>query len=91
MVMPMRWIKCPAVPAGGNIHLIGPCPNCSDSKGGLLIGTVSGSFKGRITAECLECGTVVDFYIEAEEGNVWRLEPVEAKGPLAPRASSERF
>ena len=74
--MTMRWLEC----GGGNVHIVGPCPNCYSSQGGLLLGTVTTTYKGRASAKCLECGTMVDYYVDAHEGRIWRLEPVEAKG-----------
>jgi hypothetical protein len=72
-------IECPSTP-GGSIHLLSFCPNCYESKGGLLIGTVSSNHKGKTTVECVMCGKTVDCYVEAAEGKVWSLESQEARG-----------
>ena len=74
--MNLRWLVCGA----GNLHIVGPCPDCYASQGGLLLGTVASSFKGRVSAKCLDCGKVEDFYVDAQEEKIWRLEPVFAKG-----------
>ncbi len=74
--MVMRWLEC----SGGNIHLVGPCPTCFEQGGGLIVGTVSSSYKGRITAKCFDCGEMQDYYVDAQEGKVWKLEEIEAKG-----------
>lgn len=74
--MNLRWLVCGA----GNLHIVGRCPNCYASQGGLLLGTVSGIYKGRVTASCLDCNTVEDYYVDAPEEKIWKLEPVTAKG-----------
>ena len=74
--MTVRWMVCGA----GNVHIVGPCPNCYATHGGLLLGTVASTYKGRITATCLDCGKSVDYYVDAHEEKIWRLEPVEARG-----------
>lgn len=73
--MIMRWLTC----GGGNVHIVGPCPFCFETIGGLLMGTVSKNQKGRTTARCLDCGKSMDYYVDAQEERIWRLEPVEAK------------
>ena len=74
--MTMRWLEC----GSGSIHVVGPCPDCYATQGGLLMGTVASSYKGRVTAKCLDCSRIVDYYVDAQEEMIWRLEPVEAKG-----------
>lgn len=74
--MAMRWLEC----SGGNVHLVGPCPDCYAEHGGLLVGTVTSSYKGRVTTSCVDCNNVMDYYVDAQEGRVWRLDPIEAKG-----------
>ena len=79
--MTMRWLEC----SGGNVHLVGPCPECPPDKGGLLVGTVSSSYKGRVTAKCVDCDAVLDYYVDAQEGKVWRLELIDARGVVLSR------
>jgi len=74
--MAIRWLEC----GTGNLHIVGPCPRCGDRRGGLLLGTVAGTFRGRITAKCTDCNEAVDYYVDAHEGRIWSLVPVEAKG-----------
>jgi len=74
--MAIRWLECGA----GNMHIVSPCPRCGERRGGLLLGTVAGTFRGRTTASCTDCNEVADFYVDAPEGRIWSLEPVEAKG-----------
>jgi len=74
--MAMRWLEC----GSGSVHVVGPCPECYATQGGLLLGTVASSYKGRVTAKCLDCSRSVDYYVDAQEEMIWRLEPVEAKG-----------
>jgi hypothetical protein len=74
--MTMRWLEC----GSGSVHVVGPCPDCYATQGGLLLGTVASSYKGRVTAQCLDCNRSVDYYVDAQEEMIWRLEPVEAKG-----------
>ena len=74
--MTMRWLEC----GSGSVHVVGPCPDCYANQGGLLLGTVASSYKGRVTAQCIDCGRSVDYYVDAQEEMIWRLEPVEAKG-----------
>jgi hypothetical protein len=72
----MRWLEC----GSGSVHIVGPCPECYATQGGLILGTVSGTYRGRITAKCLDCGKTIDYYVDATEGKIWRLDEVEAKG-----------
>ncbi len=74
--MIMRLLTCGA----GSVHIVGPCPDCYADQGGLLLGTISATHKGRVPANCLDCGKVVDYYVDAPEDKIWKLEPVEAKG-----------
>jgi len=77
--MAIRWLECGA----GNLHIVGPCPRCGESRGGLVLGTVAGTYKGRVTARCTDCAEAVDYYVDAHEGRIWSLEPVEVKGVRA--------
>lgn len=74
--MIMRWIAC----GSGNVHILGPCPECYSAQGGLLFGTVANTYKGRVHTICLDCDKTVDYYTDAKEQRLWKLEPVEAKG-----------
>jgi len=74
--MIMRWLAC----GGGNIHIIAPCPHCYTTQQGLLIGTTSSIHKGRVMAECLDCHKTIDYYVDAREKKIWKLQPVEARG-----------
>jgi len=74
--MKLRWLVC----GGGNLHIVGPCPSCYSTQGGMILGTVASTFKGRISAKCVDCTTIVDYYVDANEEKIWKLEPVEAKG-----------
>ena len=74
--MSIRLLACGA----GNTHLIGPCPNCYVSQGGLLVGTIPDTHKGRVIATCLDCGSMADYYVDAKAEQIWKLEPVESKG-----------
>ena len=74
--MIMRLIACKA----GNVHVIGPCPNCYNAQGGLSLGTVANNFEGRVQTTCLDCDENVDYYIDAQKEKLWKLEPVEGKG-----------
>ena len=72
----MRWLECGV----GNVHLIGPCPECYETRGGLLVGTEANNYTGRVTTLCIDCGKEVDYYIDSHEKKVWKLEPIESKG-----------
>ena len=74
--MIMRMITCDA----GNVHVIGPCPKCYDDQGGLLLGSVSNVFEGRVQTVCMDCSEAVDYYIDAKKEQLWKLEPVEGRG-----------
>lgn len=74
--MIMRWLACGA----GSIHIVGPCPDCYATQGGLLMGTVASTHKGRVTTICLDCNKTVDYYVDAHEEKIWKLDPIEAKG-----------
>jgi hypothetical protein len=73
--MTMRWLECGA----GSVHIVGPCPDCYATQGGMLLGTVAGTYKGRVTGRCLDCNKVLDYYVDASEGKMWLMEPIEAK------------
>jgi len=74
--MQLRWLVC----GSGNAHIIGPCPDCFSTQSGLLLGTVAGSYKGRVTARCVDCGRAEEYYVDAGEERIWRLEEVGVKG-----------
>ena len=73
--MSVRCLEC----GGGNLHIVGPCPYCESTKGGLLVGTIAGTYKGLVMARCAECGKGVDYYVDAHQGRVWKLEEIEVK------------
>lgn len=74
--MIMRWLACSA----GSVHIVGPCPECYAKEGGLIMGTVTLTYSGRVTGKCLDCNKAIDYYVDANEEKIWRLDPVEAKG-----------
>jgi len=74
--MKLRWLAC----STGNAHVLGPCPSCFEKRSGLLMGTVGGNYKGRLTAKCVDCGRTEEYYVDAEAERIWRLEEVGAKG-----------
>ena len=73
--MVMRWLMCGL----GNMHIIGPCPGCESSRGGVILGTVGYAFRGVVTAKCVDCGKSVDYYVDAGKGQMWLLKAVDAK------------
>ncbi len=74
--MIMHWLMCGA----GSVHIAGPCPVCYANEGGLIMGTVTLTYAGRVTAKCIDCNSAVDYYVDANEEKIWKMEPVEAKG-----------
>ena len=78
--MTMRWLAC----SSGTAHILGPCPECHDIQGGLLFGTVSTNYKGRVHTICIDCEKTVDYYTDAKEEKLWKLESVETKGSPSP-------
>lgn len=64
----------------GNLHIIVTCPRCHSVKGGLLFATVPGTFIGITTAKCTDCSEAIDYYIDAKENGIWRMEAVDIKG-----------
>lgn len=74
--MTMRWLECGA----GSIHIVGPCPDCYTAQGGLLLGTAASTYRGRLTARCIDCGKAIDYYVDSPEGRIWLLQPIESKG-----------
>ena len=77
--MTMRWLACGTSTA----HILGPCPECHDTQGGLLFGTVATNYKGRVHTVCIDCSKTVDYYTDAKEEKLWKLETVETKGSLS--------
>ena len=69
----MRCLDCGVV----HMHIIGPCPSCFTTQDGLLMGTVTSNYKGRVTAECIDCNKTFDFYVDAQERNIWKMELIE--------------
>ena len=70
----MRYLNCGLV----HIHIIGPCPYCFTTQDGLLIGTVNVNYKGVVTAKCMNCSKTGDFYVDAQEKKIWKMELIEA-------------
>jgi len=73
--MRMHWLTCGA----GKLHIIGSCPRCSLSQGGLLVGTVACTYKGVTTAKCADCAKTVDYYVDADRQLILHLEAVKVK------------
>lgn len=73
--MATYWISC----GSENLHIIGTCPNCFATESGLLLGTAATGYAGKITANCTDCGKIVDYYVDATVQKIWRLEPVESR------------
>ena len=74
--MIMHWLMC----AAGSVHIVGPCPVCYAKEEGLIMGTVTMTYAGRVTARCIDCNRVVDYYVDANEEKIWKMEPMEANG-----------
>ncbi|MBL7119773.1 MAG: hypothetical protein ISS53_03715 [Dehalococcoidia bacterium] len=74
--MKLRWLVC----GTGNVHVVGPCPNCFATQSGLLLGTVSSTYKGRVMAKCVDCGKTEDYYVDGNEGKIWRMDEIVVKG-----------
>jgi len=74
--MMMRWLSC----GTGNVHIVGTCPDCYATQGGLVLGTAASGYAGRVTAKCVDCGKNIDYYIDAGQEKIWKLDPVESKG-----------
>ena len=70
----MRWFMCGA---DDYLHVVGPCPRCWDDKWGLLLGTMTRNFNGRTTTACAACGERVDYYVDAQQQTLWKMEEVE--------------
>ena len=71
----LRWLIC----GRGNLHIVAPCPRCGDTKGGLLLGTVALAFRGVARLGCADCNEAVDYYVEASQGQIWRLDEQEVR------------
>lgn len=74
--MIMRWLSC----GTGSVHIVGTCPDCYATQGGLLLGTAATGYAGRITAKCVDCGKTIDYYVDSSIEKIWKLDPVESKG-----------
>jgi hypothetical protein len=73
--MVMRWLSC----GTESLHIIGTCPNCYATQGGLLLGTAANAYAGRITVRCVDCGMSADYYVDSTVEKIWKLDPVESK------------
>lgn len=65
-------------------RIIGPCLECYETQGGMLVGMVADTHKGRVTVLCSGCRRTVDYYTDFNEEKIWKLEPVEVKGYQLP-------
>ena len=74
--MTMRWLSC----GTGSLHIVGTCPGCYATQGGLLLGTAATDYAGRISAKCVDCGKSMDYYVDAAVEKIWNMNPVESKG-----------
>ena len=74
----LRWLVC----EDGDVHIVGPCPRCFQSSGGMLIGTSETATGGITRAECADCGETIDYYVDPENQQIWKAqvirEPVNA-------------
>ena len=61
--MTMHWFTC----GPDRLHIIGYCPRCSSSQGGVLIGTVSDTHTGVTAAKCIKCAETVEYYVNARQ------------------------
>ena len=78
--MTMRWLSC----GTESLHIVGTCPNCYATQGGLLLGTAATGYAGRTTVKCVDCGKSVDYYVDSTVEKIWKLDPVESRRvPLA--------
>ena len=55
----MRCLDCGVV----HMHIIGPCPSCFTTQDGLLMSTVTSNYKGKVTAECMDCNRRLTFML----------------------------
>ena len=84
--MLLRWLSC----GTGSVHIIGACPDCYATQGGLLLGTVATDHVGRISAECVDCGKSIDYYVDSSVEKIWKLDPVESRAiPLERRLAEQ--
>jgi hypothetical protein len=74
--MIMRWLSC----GTESLHIVGACPDCYASQTGLLLGTVATAYVGRVTARCIECGRSMDYFVDSNAENIWKMELVASKG-----------
>jgi len=61
--MTMHWFTC----GPDKLHIIGYCPRCSSSQGGVLVGTVSDTHTGVTKAKCTKCAETVEYYVNARQ------------------------
>ena len=72
---PMRWLDC----VRGQVHLVAQCPTCEPRGAGLLLATFGNTLRGRVTARCLDCNADVEYYVEANQRQIWEMHSVEAR------------
>jgi len=70
-----RWIIC----GTGNLHIYGTCPSCHSIQGGLLFSTVAATFMGVTTAKCTDCSETYNYYVDAREQGIWKMEAIVPK------------
>jgi hypothetical protein len=69
----MLWFAC----GTNELHMVGPCPRCQDTKQGLLLGTMNRTFTGMVRTCCEACHNEVDYYVDATQQHVWKPEAVK--------------
>lgn len=71
--MVVRWVSCKS----GYRHIVGPCPHCYSTQGGLLAATVVNPIEGLTTLECPDCHKTVEYYIDSKKEQIFRLDDLE--------------
>ena len=75
MATNVHWISC----GSESLHIIGTCPNCYATNAGLILGTTTTGYAGRITATCVECAMMVDYFVDSTIQRIWKMDPVESR------------
>ena len=68
----LRWMAC----QHGDVHVVGPCPRCFHTSGGMLLGSSLAAHGGITTAKCTECGETIDYFVDPQQQQMWKAEAI---------------
>jgi hypothetical protein len=68
----LRWLVC----EDGDVHIIGPCPRCFHTGGGMLLGSTLTASRGIARAKCTDCDETIDYFVDPQQQQMWKAEAI---------------